>query len=315
MDTKSKIFIPIIAVLFVGLLCYLYLGFIRKSTIPTASQEEASAKAWQIYKNDKLGLEFNHPSGMIIEETNNYGNMGFWGLYAYKSANDQKNAKNWIATSPSPSTYFTISNFGNTTGLDFKTWYQKQYENVGMSPAMSFQNNVKKMNLNPKLDIYYYVGEGPGQGNGNFVLSKDGNFFIVDTGSNLDSPDSDKTIIQILSTFKFNTPVPTANTPTVILTSIPDNWVTIKYTKYNLIFSFPQGWYFNNNALDGKYRQINKNETIDSYFNYISLKKTADSKNSIEISLNKVGSTNLKTYKYGEEVEFDQIISIIKFTQ
>lgn len=110
-------------------------------------------------------------------------------------------------------------------------------------------------------------------------------------------------IDQILSTFKF-----LENNEKQL------SYVTINYPKYNLSFRMPRGWYFSNDAMNGNYKPIDSDVTIDSYLNMLYFTDNLNSKLHLTIGLDPNKPKEYSVDKQGNSPEFDKIISSLKFT-
>jgi len=235
-------------------------------------------KGWKTYTNTQYHYSINYPES--------------WDL-------DNKNMASIIISQPSK----TIDRLGisiNTTNLSIdrflSTYIRKDIavDNSDVIPETVKLNNVS----GTKISIGTAIGAGQSliyvsNGNNSFIIE----YFEVDNKTYTD------TITQILSTFKFTE----SNEKQL-------SYVTINYPKYNLSFRMPKGWYFSNDAMNGNYKPINSDVTIDSNYNMLFFTDNLNSKIHLTVSLDPDKPEKYSVDKQGDSPEFEQIISSIKFT-
>ncbi|HPJ16775.1 MAG TPA: Gmad2 immunoglobulin-like domain-containing protein [Candidatus Woesebacteria bacterium] len=149
---KTKILLSIIAILFVTILCFLYLRFQKpvvsnidtKPTPSISSQSADPTSNWQTYKNDQYGFEFQYPEELTLKTKNiNRPNDE---AQLFDSNNNQLINIDYVPSFSCPKETCKLlapTNFGNTTFVPIET------ESGELSYIV---NNTYRIWVNTKLD-------------------------------------------------------------------------------------------------------------------------------------------------------------------
>ena len=298
MKKTNLIFLISTAIFFTSTLVLIYLNYLKPqpssppttNTIPTETPDPTTD--WKTYENEEYGIEFKYPSNYSFEEHNPRPNeKGYWYISIMSPLDQQKTRG------------YTL----NSKELKMEIYFEPQQANDSLDKFFNEQARTDGNPLGPYSDTIIsgvttmkLNWEGMGSGTSYYLLSG-GNRIIITKYPQLTELDME--FSQILSTFNFT------DTKQSEL-----SWVNIDYPKYNLSFKIPKGWYFSNDAMNLSTQQINNSEIIDSFSNILFILDDPKSKNMLNILLDPTKPKSFDTQKIGDLIEFDQIVSSIKFS-
>jgi hypothetical protein len=153
--------------------------------------EESVPADWKTYTNPDYGLSFNYPNSFIIDT--NYGSSGFPDFHYLALIKDPK-----ITDRPEPG-LIAISVWNNPQKLSVFDFEKAHQENKGW---MLYDPLAQSKPIGNKVGFYSSEGKCEPVVCHIYTVGTDSKIFVISTYYDVTS-NNDKTIDQILSTFKF----------------------------------------------------------------------------------------------------------------